>query len=510
MPARTDRRLTSTAVASATLRERLDQLPELAELGGAHGGIVAGVPSGAVGLIAWWLRETTERTVLVVAAESERVYADSLVWDGGTGAAIFPAGDTPPFDRVPPSEEVTRARLATLMRLHAGVAPLLVVASPRGLLRPTLSRAVVEAGLTEVKRGARLPRDQLVARLVELGYRRESAVSVPGDFAVRGGIVDVFGVDRARPWRAEWFGDDVEDLRAFDPATQESIAKLESAQVWPARELDLSRESVARALESVAGLDAATLRDDVREQWDSDCELLESGVYEEGLDLFFPYLGGDRAATLLDHLDDPIVLLDGGRERLIAAAERHAAEIEDLRVQEETRGELPHGASTGLVDVGDLFTALDRYPCFELVREAPSGAAAAADLGWRGVDSYVGRFDAFVREAIHEREERGCVLVVSRQQHRVEELAAEHGADTVDASDFAAASTPLPAGRDRGRVRRPDPGVRRRRRIGARVHGCRAVRRHQAASLGARARVAARGVHVGARLAPRRQRQRRA
>ena len=446
MPARTDSGATSTAVVSATLRERLDQVPELARLGAARGGIVAGVPSGAVGLIAWWLRETTSRTVLVVAAESERVYADSLVWDGGTGAAIFPAGDTPPFDRVPPSEEVTRARLATLMRLHARAEPLLVVASPRGLLRPTLSRTVVEAGLTEVRRGERLPRDGLVARLVELGYRRESAVSVPGDFAVRGGIVDVFGVDRARPWRAEWFGDDVEDLRAFDPATQESIAKLESAQVWPARELDLSRASVGRALASVAALDAGALRDDVREQWESDCEMLTTGVYEEGLDLFFPYLGEEQPSTLLDHLNDPIVLLDGGRERLIAAAERHAAEIEDLRVQEEARGELPPGAAAGLIDVEVLFSALDRYPCFDLVREAPTGVAPAADLGWRGVDSYVGRFDAFVREALHERDAHGCVLVVSRQQHRVEELAAEHGADTVDAPDFGASSTPLPAG----------------------------------------------------------------
>ncbi len=433
-------------MATATLRERLDRLPELAQLREARGGIVAGVPSGAVSLLAWWLRETTSRTVLVVAAESERVYSDSLVWDGGAGAAIFPAGDTPPFDRVPPSEEVTRARLATLMRLHAGAEPLLVVASPRGLLRPTLSRGVVEAGLTEVKRGARLPRDALIARLVELGYRRESAVSVPGDFAVRGGIVDVFGVDRARPWRAEWFGDDIEDLRAFDPATQESIAKLESAQVWPARELDLSSDSVARALESVGRLDSTALRDDVREQWESDCELLASGVYEEGLDLFFPYLGDEPPSTLLDHLDNPIVLLDGGRERLIAAAERHAEEIEGLRLQEEARGELPQGASAGLVDVDTLFKALDRYSSFELVREAPNGAVPAADLGWRGVDSYVGRFDAFVREALHERDEQGSVLVVSRQQHRVEELAAEHGADTVDASDFAAATTALPPG----------------------------------------------------------------
>ena len=404
------------------------------------------MPAGAVGLIAWWLRERTGRTVLVVAAELERVYADSLVWDGGGGAAIFPAGDTPPFDRVPPSEEVTRARLATLMRLHAGAEPLLVVASPRGLLRPTLSRQVVEAGLTEVKRGARLPRDQLLARLVELGYRRESAVSVPGDFAVRGGIVDVFGVDRSRPWRAEWFGDDVEDIRAFDPASQESIAKLETAQVWPARELDLSRDLVRRAIAAVDRLDARALREDVRDQWEQDRELLELGVYEEGLDLFFPYLGADPATTLLDHLNAPIVLLDGGRDRLIAAAQRHAEEIEALRAQEEARDELPHGAASGLIAVDSLFAALDRFPCFELVREAPAGTAVAADLGWKGVDSYVGRFDAFVREALLERQGQGCVLVVSRQQHRVEELAAEHGADTIDATDFTAASTTLPPG----------------------------------------------------------------
>ncbi len=446
MPARTDRRPDATAVAALTLRKRLDRLPALDELATARGGIVAGVPSGAVGVIAWWLRERTGRTVVVVSAEAERVYGDTMVWAGGSGVAIFPAGDTPPFDRVPPSEEVTRARLATLMRLHARATPLVVVGSLRGLLRPTLSPAVVGSSITEVKRGERLPRDRLVARLVELGYRRESAVSAPGDFAVRGGIVDVFGVDRDRPWRAEWFGDDVEDIRAFDPATQESIAKLESAQVWPARELDLTAESVQRAIAAVGALDATALRDDVREQWEMDCDLLSSGAYDDGLDLFFPYLGAAAPSTLLDHVDSPIVLLDGGRRRLMAAAERHVGEIDGLRVQEVARGELPDGASAGLIEVAALFEALERHACFELLREAPTGVTPAADLGWRGVESYVGRFDAFVRETLHEREDQGCVLVVSRQQHRVEELATEHGADTVDAADFDAATTPLPAG----------------------------------------------------------------
>src|ERR1700693_5939649 len=165
VPARTDPQPTSTAVAAATLRERLHRPAELTDLAKARGGTVAGVPSGAVGLIAWWLRERSGHAVLVVAGESERVYGDSLVWAGGEGVAIFPAGDTPPFDRVPPSEEVTRARLATLMRLRPGAAPLLVVASPRGLLRPTLSPGVVNAGVTEVRRGARLPRAPLLPPL---------------------------------------------------------------------------------------------------------------------------------------------------------------------------------------------------------------------------------------------------------------------------------------------------------------------------------------------------------
>ena len=288
-----------------------------------------------------------------------------------------------------------------------------------------------------MKRGAHLPRERCLARLVELGYRRESAVSVPGDFAVRGGIVDVFGVDRARPWSAEWFGDDVEDLRAFDPATQESIAKLEIAQVWPARELDLSPDSVARALETVGRLDSSSLREDVREQWESDCEVLASGVYEEGFDLFFPYLGGDPPSTLLDHLDNPIVLLDGSRDRLIAAAERHAEEIEGLRAQEETRGELPHGASAGLIDVDDAVRGARcatrhsswcaKHPRVPSPPQSSGGVASTA--------TSVASMPSSARRSTSARSS-GCVLVVSRQQHRVEELAAEHGADTVDASGF--------------------------------------------------------------------------
>jgi transcription-repair coupling factor (superfamily II helicase) len=436
----------TTSVAAkplASLRERLDSDASLQTLLIGASGIVAGVPSGAVSLLAWWLRERTARATLLVTTEPEVLHGDLEVWDT-QAIGLFAPADSPAFDRVPPSETVTRRRIETLALLGAGAAPI-VVTTPQALLRPTLPPDAMSSAVTELQRGNRMPVDQLLHRLVALGYKRTTAVSAPGDFAVRGGIVDVFGLDRSRPWRAEWFGDDVEEIRVFEVETQESVAKLESVVVLPARELDLRPDVVRAALAAIDSLDVSNLRDDVRETWERDRGHLAEGIYEEGVDLFLPYLVAEQPATLLDHLRDPIVLFAGGAERLMRVAERHTEEIEALREQEQARGELPRQARSGLIAPGDLFGRLRSLQHLDLVREPEPHSAPLVDVEWRGVEGYAGRFDAFAR-AVSDAAARGrCVLTVSRQQHRVEELAGEQGIETVDAADFTAAVTPLAA-----------------------------------------------------------------
>ena len=424
----------------ASVRSRLDALPELRALRELERGRVGGVPGGAIALVAWWLREATGRPVILVGAGIEALSADAVLWGGAARLGLFPAADTPPFDRVPPSEEVTRRRLACLALLADGDPPL-IVASPAGLIRPALPIDLVRGASLRLRAGERHSRDDFIRRAVDLGYRRVSAVTGAGEIAVRGGIVDVFGLDRARPWRAEWFGDEIEELRAFDIETQTSVARLTEVAVWPARELDLRAATVERALAAVDKLDVSSCRPEVRDAWDRDRDQLSEGVYDEGVDLFYPYLLGESPETLLDHAGDgAIVLLAGGREALTRAAQRHAEEIENLRVQEEERGELPAGARTGLHPIGSVLEAVDRHRCIELMRE-PDGDI---QLGWSGVDAYVGRIDGFVAAVRARAAEGATVLAVSRQQHRVIELVDEAGLDPVELDDLDAAGAELP------------------------------------------------------------------
>jgi transcription-repair coupling factor (superfamily II helicase) len=406
---------------AATLASRLDGVAPLSALAAGSLRALGGVPASAVGLVAWWARRRARRHVLVISTDPETVYADARLWGGEARLGLWPAADTPGFDRIPPSEEVTRRRIATLALLREPE-PALVVASPAGLLRPTLPVEAL-AATGELSRGQRVGRDLVLRRLVGLGFRRVTAVTAPGEMAVRGGIVDVFGLDRGRPWRAEWSGEEVDEIRAFDVDTQTSVARLERVRLLPARELDLSPEAVRRAREAVAGLDLAACRPEVREQWEVDLSQLDLGVYEEGVDLFAPYLNG--GASLFDHLGGgALVLVAGGTERAHRAALRHLEESEGLRDQEEARGELPAGARSGLLGVEMLDPHLGG--AVELLPGEVDGAGGA-DLGWRGAEPYAGRWDVFAAAVGEELAQGGCCLVVSREEGRVEELATEAG-----------------------------------------------------------------------------------
>ena len=108
------------AGAAPTLASRLDAVAPLTALVGGSLRVLGGVPPAAVGLIAWWARRRAAGHVLVISTDPETVYSDARLWGGEARLGLWPAADTPGFDRIPPSEEVVRRRIATLALLRDG------------------------------------------------------------------------------------------------------------------------------------------------------------------------------------------------------------------------------------------------------------------------------------------------------------------------------------------------------------------------------------------------------
>ncbi|HEV2489868.1 MAG TPA: transcription-repair coupling factor [Candidatus Acidoferrales bacterium] len=149
--------------------------------------------------------------------------------------AVLPAYEVLPYDHQSPHPEISEARAAALWRLACGEADLIIAPITAGVLRlrePEFYRGLART----IARDQEVPRDGLLSHLTSVGYESVDTVAMPGQFAVRGGILDVFAPEAERPIRIELLGDTVESLREFDPNTQRSTNSLESITLLPLTE----------------------------------------------------------------------------------------------------------------------------------------------------------------------------------------------------------------------------------------------------------------------------------
>jgi len=262
--------------------------PIVAAATGGVGKPVA-VPQPARALFAATLASATARRPVVLAVptgvEAERLAADLREFLGADAVEIFPAWETLPFERVSPATETMGRRLRVIWRLRVGGdhLPAVVVAPVRALVQ-RLGPHVEAVEPVVIKPGAHVDRDELVDRLVTMGYRREYQVEARGELAVRGAIVDVYPSTADHPVRIDLWGDEVDRLSQFSVADQRSTGDLADAWIFPVRELLPTGEVRERA--------AALLETQKwgAEQW----ERLAEGQTFDGMESWLPWLTADE------------------------------------------------------------------------------------------------------------------------------------------------------------------------------------------------------------------------
>lgn len=273
----------------------------------------------------------------------------------------FPDWETLPYDSFSPHQDIVSERLRTLRMLQ--ISRRAIVPVPVNTLMQRLAPVDYIAGqVFSLNRGDTLDREDFRSRLSRAGYRAVETVYEPGEYALRGALIDLFPMGSKQPLRIDLFDEEIDTLRAFDPDTQRSGDKVESIEILPAHEYPLTRGAIACFREGFE-----TLFDiDPRQ-----CILYNDalkGIPSPGLEQYLP-LFFEETATLFDHLGETlrIAMLPGVRE----AAEHHWDAITTRHANlgvDPTRPLLPpHRA---FVPVNELFGLIKQHERIELLRDS--------------------------------------------------------------------------------------------------------------------------------------------
>ena len=308
----------------------------------------------------------TGRTVLAVtptSREAEDLVAQLADLVDPARVGYYPSWETLPHERLSPRSDTVGRRLAVLRRIcHPGTdetnGPLSVVVAPvRSVLQPQV-KGLGDLEPVELTPGVEAPLDDVVRRLADAAYTRVDLVEKRGEFAVRGGIVDVFPPTEEHPLRVEFWGDEVEEIRAFAVADQRALEKVERLWAPPCRELLLTDEVRRRAWELGEAHPALVELTDK----------IAAGIAVEGMESLAP--------ALVDEMELLVDLLPADTHVLVLDPERARARAHDLvATSDEFLGAswaAAAGGGTAPIDLGAAsYQSLTDVRVHTLARDLP-------------------------------------------------------------------------------------------------------------------------------------------
>lgn len=310
--------------------------------------LIASVPEGLDALVLAELVAATgaedgARTLLHIARDDRRIEAlaqQLAFFAAGVRVINFPAWDTVPYDRIGPNADIVADRMAALAKLTvaAGKQPTIVLTTVNAILQRVPPHAFIRKAMRQMAPGQRIDMKRLTERLQLNGYQRVGTVMEPGEYAVRGGILDLFPPARSNPVRLDFFGDTLESIKTFDAETQRTLKPVQKLVLLPMSEVAFGEEAVALFRRRYVELFGGNTGDDPL------YEAVSAGQRYPGQEHWLP-LFHDEMETLLDYLPGVTVSFDhlaedAIRKRFELITEHYEARVESR--ESETFGAAPY------------------------------------------------------------------------------------------------------------------------------------------------------------------------
>ena len=370
-------------------------------------------------------RQETADSLTAALAQLLPTQAPPLVWS---------AADPLPYEQLPHDSALSARRSATLGRLrgwrHDDDEPLVIVATMRALMACVRAPRSFTRDTYLLAVGGRQDAGALVRQLARAGYRVEPAVDGPCAVSRRGGIVDVYTPGPDEAVRVEFFGDEIDSIRRFDPLTQRSIERCRDATILPPIEFDLS--STAEALRQLAALPIDTLRPEVQDEWRAMLARLEAGDVPAAIDLLATAFPGNTA-TLLDYLPPAALIARVEPQTLRLQAEQIALRAEEVRHTLEQAAEIPPGVGRPYAVWDDLAAGMAAFGCWDIGGEdeddddaQPRARSVATGAGFGEAPLFAGDIDVLTDMTRRSIAERWRVVFATDQSERLRDVLEDH------------------------------------------------------------------------------------
>lgn len=231
--------------------------------------------------------------VIVEDTETAELLIDELISILGQEEVLFfPSWEVRPYDHISPDSDVTGQRISAMYALRQGRS-VVVVATVRAVMQRTLPPALLDSTTIHIRLGEEMPFEDLIDRAVRHGFDRTHMVQMPGQFSVRGGIVDIFPHSLTRPCRIEFFGDEIDSLRLFDIYTQRSTENISELTMLPNREV--VDEPAARSVVAKRVKEAAA--DHALKAGELESHIKQGGLFD-GCERYLPFFHSDAVSML--------------------------------------------------------------------------------------------------------------------------------------------------------------------------------------------------------------------
>ncbi len=370
--------------------------------------------------------------------KAKELYEDYKFYDRNT--VIYPAKDLIFFQADIHGNQLVKQRMNCLRKLIEGK-PVTIITTFDSLMAPQIPLSILQDGVIHINKQSTVDESRLAKKLTELGYVKNYQVEAPGQFSIRGGIVDIFDLTEENPYRIELWGEDVESIRSFDILSQRSIEKLESISIYPATELVLSQEELhvgIKAIEKEGKEFAGKLRKEMKTEEAHRVEqqikelreqLLELGVSVNAVNLesYIRYFYSELS-TFLDFfpaekscifIDEPI--------RVKEHASAVELEFRESMLHRVEKGYILPGQMDVLFRLEEVTARLTKRRVVTLAMMDGKNPLFKTehkfDIQARSMPSYNNSFEALVKDLGRYRKNNYRVLLLSGSRTRAKRLA---------------------------------------------------------------------------------------